>query len=169
MQTVKKQLTSFALLLLVALPLIFSVCLFVSQKIVQSQREERFETEQLQTVVIAAEKISLPAGEKEILIDGKLFDVESVKKVGKTLVITGFFDGKEDKIAKNIKRVEQHKNNTESPFSQSTIKFLFSVTYTNQQDIIYHQLYWKFISKQYYSFIEMIPAAPAYPLLHPPC
>ena len=86
MLTVKKQLTAFGLLLLVALPVVLSVCTFVNQKMLHYQRQERFETEQTQTVVIAAENISWIQDGKEVMINGKLFDVESIKQVGKTLI-----------------------------------------------------------------------------------
>ncbi len=169
MLTVKKQLTALGLLLLVALPLVLSVCLFVNQKVLQLQRQERFEKERLQTIVITAEKILWVQDEKEVLINGRLFDVESIKKVGQTLELTGFFDHKEDRIVNHLKNTEQQKNNSTSPLNQSTIKFLFSATYTNQQAITCHESCWKFITQQYYSYTEMITAAPISPLIHPPC
>ena len=72
MLTVKKQLTALGLLLLVALPLVLSVCMYINQKMLQYHRTERFETEQLQTIVITAEKLLWVQDEKEVLINGRL-------------------------------------------------------------------------------------------------
>ncbi|HEX2682290.1 MAG TPA: hypothetical protein VHL77_00055, partial [Ferruginibacter sp.] len=77
-----KNITALGLLLLVALPLILSVGIFVKQKIVQFQRTERFKTEHLQTISLAAEKIFWVKRGKEILLHGKLFDVKSYRISG---------------------------------------------------------------------------------------
>ena len=58
MQPLKKQITAFGLLLLVTLPLVLSVCFFVKQNILQNQRNQRFETEELQTFTVSSENIS---------------------------------------------------------------------------------------------------------------
>jgi hypothetical protein len=168
MLTVKKQLTALGLLLLVALPLFLLLGLFVKQEIVQHQREQRFKTEHLQTIIISAQNIPWAKQEKEILIDGRLFDVESIKKIGANLAITGFFDHKEDKLIKRIVKLAKQKNESGSPLSQSVIKFFFSPAINSQQEICNEQGYWKFVSQQYHRFSDRIPIAPTRSLLHPP-
>lgn len=169
MLTVKKRLAAFGLLLLVALPLFFTVNLLVKQKVIQSHREQRFDTELLQTVVIDAQKISWIEEEKELLIDGKLFDVKSFERTGANIVLRGFFDHKEEKTVKQIKETEYQKNKPGSPFNKSIAKFLFPPTYLNQQEIVNYEGFWEIIVKQYHSFTELMPSGTVCSLTHPPC
>jgi hypothetical protein len=166
MLTVKKQLTAFGLLLLVALPLVLSVCMFVNQKMLQFQRQQRFETEQLQTVVIACEKLSWVQDEKEVLINGRLFDVESIKKTGQTLELTGFFDHQEDKLVKHINTVEPQKNNSGNLLNQLAFNFLFLPNY-KETTAFSIQNNWQLISSRFPVYTENISSI-AYPAIAPP-
>jgi hypothetical protein len=166
MLTVKKQLTAFGLLLLVALPLVLSVCMFVAQKTLQSQRQNRFTTEQIQTVVISAEKFAWVQDEKEVLINGRLFDVKSIKKLGQTLELTGFFDHKEDRIVKHLKNTEQQKNNSNSLLNQLTFNFIFLPNY-KETTTFSIQNNWQFIASSFPSYTESVTSM-AYPAIVPP-
>jgi hypothetical protein len=166
---VKKQIAAFVLLLLVAMPMVLLSGLLIKKKIVHYQREERFETEHLQTVIIFAQNPSWVKLEKEILIDGKLFDVKSIKKIGSNLLLTGFFDHKEDKLKKGIVTLVQHENESGNPLSQSAIKFLFFPVFNSQQEIICDAGYWRIVSQSFRRFSEKIPITPARSLIHPPC
>ena len=166
MLTVRKQPVAFAMLLLVALPLIVSVGLSIKQKIVQYQREQRFETELSQTVIISVENPSWTEEEKEILIDGSLFDVKSVRSNGKNLVLTGYFDNKEEKIIKDIKNIEQQKNKSGSPLSQLDVKFLFLPNYKEITAFLI-QNNWQNIVSKFPVYIEGLTNM-AYPSVVPP-
>ena len=76
-----KKISVFGLVLLIALPLVFTVVILVKQKIIQFQRNVRFDKEILQTVVVPTENIYWVKPGKEILLDGKLFDVKSFKVI----------------------------------------------------------------------------------------
>jgi hypothetical protein len=166
MLTVRKQPAAFVLLLLVALPLILSVGLFIKQKVLRYQREQRFVTELSQTVIVSVENISWIEEGKEILIDGNLFDVKSVKKAGKNLLLTGFFDNKEESIVKHIKDTEQQKNDSGSPLHQLSIKFLFLANY-KEFTAFSIQNNWHFITAQFPVYAEAISNM-AYPAIAPP-
>jgi hypothetical protein len=154
------------MLLLVALPLVLSVCMFVNQRMLQYNRNERFKTEQLQTVVIAAERFAWVQNEKEVLINGRLFDVKSIKKVGLTLELTGFFDSKEDNIVKNLQNTEQQKNNSHSLLNQLTFNFLFLPNYKETTTFLI-QNNWQLIASSFQSYAETVTSM-AYPTILPP-
>ena len=162
-----KKISAFGLLLLVAIPLFFSVGILVKQKILHYQRNQKFDKEILQTITVSSENIYWVKPGKEILYDGKLFDVKSFKTEGNSIFLLGFFDHKEDKLVQEIVKLAQQKIQSGSPFSNSGIKFLFFPVYINQLQIIYTG-YWKFISQQYYCFDEMILVVPGHSLTHPP-
>lgn len=166
MLTVKKQLTAFGLLLLVALPFVLSVCLFVAQKTLQSQRQNRFTTEQIQMVVISAEKFSWVQNEKEVLINGRLFDVKSIKKVGQMLELTGFFDHKEDRIVKHLQNTGQQKNNSHSLLNQLTFNFIFLANY-KETTTFSIQNNWQLIANQFPIYTETLSSM-VYPTVAPP-
>ena len=169
MNKTKKIITALVLLLLLAIPVLFSVTVLLKQKIVQYQREERLGKERLQTITVSSKNIFWIKPGKEVLFDGKLFDVKSFKTEGGIISLTGFFDNKEDILVQQILKLTKHRKQSGGPFNEHAIKFLFFPVYISQQLINCEEGYWKFIPKQYYSFAEMIPIAPCRSLLHPPC
>lgn len=160
-----KKITAWGLLLLVAIPIFFSVSILVKQKILHFQREKKFEKETLQTVVVSAAAIYWVKPGKEILLEGKLFDVKSFTTSGHTIALLGFFDHKEDKLVQQIVAREKQKSRSDSPFNP--VKFLFFPVYIALQDISC-EAGWKMLSLQYHSFNEMTACSPSYPLIHPP-
>lgn len=166
MASFKKQTTAIALMLLTALPVFISVNMFVRQSIIQEQREERFNQEKLQTITISsAEIIWLKAG-KEILHDGKLFDVKSFKNNGTNLELTGFYDQKEDKLVKEIKGFVQQKEDSDRKADYLVVKFLFSPKY-NEVSIFTIENNWQLIKRQFPVYAEINIEA-SYPAVAPP-
>ncbi len=165
MYLIPKKITAWGLLLLVAIPLFFSVSILVRQKILHFQREKKFEKETLQTVVVSAPDIYWVKPGKEILLDGKLFDVKSFTTNDNKISLLGFFDQKEDKLVQQIVAREKQKRKTDSPFN--AVKFLFFPVYIAQHGISY-EAGWKILSQQYYTFNEMTACSPSYPVIHPP-
>ncbi len=156
------------LLLIVATPLFFSVSVLVKQQIAQSQRNEKFSKEILQTITVSTSAVYWVKPEKEILFNGKLFDVKSYSKNGNSLSLTGFFDDKEDKLVQQIVKLALQKNQSGSPLSEPAIKFLFFPAYAAQHEKT-SEICWQFILQQYHRFDEMIPVAPCSLPTHPPC
>ncbi|MEP7237344.1 MAG: hypothetical protein ABI685_05755 [Ferruginibacter sp.] len=154
------------LLLLVALPLVISVCIFFKQTTLQNQRKQRFETEELQTITVSSEKINWIKHEKEIAIDGKLFDVESFKTSGNNTIFIGFYDNKEDKLVKHIKTVNQQKNDSNGMANQLAVKFLFCPNY--KESISFSiQNTWQIVAHKFPVYTEVISSM-AYPTIAPP-
>jgi len=160
-----KKITASGLLLLVAIPIFFSLGILVKQKILHLQREKKFEKETLQTVVVSAAEIYWVKQDKEILLDGKLFDVKSYSTTGNKISLLGFFDDKEDKLVQQI--VEREKQKSESGNPLNAAKFLFFPVYITQNEISFEGS-WKLLSRQFCAFNEMIPVSPGYPVIHPP-
>lgn len=158
MNRIQKKLTALGLLLLVVLPFFISVSFFIKQKLIHHQRIQRFETEFLQTVTVSAKNLLWIKSGKEIILDGKLFDVKSLKTDGNVIVLTGFYDGKEDNLVKHIKKLTQQKNGSDNPVNELAVKFLFFPIYSWQSEITYEAA-WKFTSNKFYSFTVKIPEA----------
>lgn len=169
MHPVKKIITAFSLLFLLAIPVLFSLTMLLKQKVMHYQREQRMEHELLQTIQVNTRNILWIKPGKEALIDGKMFDVKSLKTSGNNTSITGYFDEKEDILIQQIAKLTGHKNQSGSPFNQPVIKFLFFSVFVGPRKMVCDAAGWKTVTAQYHAFDEMIPTAPASTLLHPPC
>ena len=53
---------------------------------------EKMEKENIQSISLPADKINWYKKNRELIIDGKMFDVKSIEKQGDEYVITGLFD-----------------------------------------------------------------------------
>lgn len=163
----QKKITAFLLVLLLAIPLIFSVVLTVQQKVLQVSSRFKFDKEIIQTISVHKKDINWVKKGKEILIDGKYFDVKSFKTRGDDLLLTGYYDHKEDNLVGKIKRLFQQKDKSESPVNQTAVKFIFFPAFTNHAEISY-ETKWHFVAIQYYSFDETLPPAPCLDFTQPP-
>ena len=166
MRSFKRQTTALGLLLLAALPVLISVGFSVKQSIIHRQREKRFEQEILQTITVSSKEVIWLKAGKEILHDGKMFDVKSFKNNGTNLELTGFYDQKEDKLVKEIKGFVQQKEDSGSKANYLVVKFLFSPKY-NDVSIFTIENNWQLIKRQFPVYAEINIEA-SYPTAAPP-
>lgn len=162
-----KKIFTIALLLIVALPLFFSAGFFVKQKLIQFQMKERLQKASLQTVTLPLSDIKWVKKNKEISIDGKLFDVKSLIISGSNAIITGLYDVDENKLHEVLKNFVQHKNNQSSPMSNLAVKF-FSQPITTANSANTVTTNWHYISQHQYNYSEKIPIPPFLADILPP-
>lgn len=160
-----RKISVVGLALLIAMPLVFTAGILVKQKIIQFHRKERLETEQLQTISIAAENIRWVKKGKEILVDGKLFDIKHLEKKNNKMIFTGFFDNEEDGLYDQLNKTAKDKNRP-SPFT-TVVSFLLT-PYYNEPLSGNFPLNWQLHSKEYFTYTEKIPAHPVSDIIHPP-
>lgn len=103
---ISKKLTACFLLMAAMLPPVNSAWLVLAGVINKIQMEEQLENSCLQTIETDIHKITWVEQDKELLIDGKLFDVKSSRQSGEKLLLTGIFDTVEDKIAEQLVSLE---------------------------------------------------------------
>ena len=167
MGKLNKNIIAFGLTLLLAIPILFSVVNIVKQKILQSTRNELFGKNPLQTITIAKENLHWVKKGKEVIIDGKYFDVKSYTTDGDKIMLTGFYDSPEDKLVTHIKNLVQQKNGADSPINQTAVKYFFFPIFTNQSNIDFEQP-WKLTASAFYSFAEDIRETNISPFSPPP-
>ncbi|MBK8611457.1 MAG: hypothetical protein IPL84_16350 [Chitinophagaceae bacterium] len=119
-----------------------------------------------QTVSVPVNNIEWVKKGKEVIINGKYFDVSSYTTVGDQVLLTGYFDQKEDKIVSHIKKVFHQSGQSESPYTQSAVKYIFLLVYTTHTEAAF-TVAQRLINTKFYSYCEKIPEAP-YSSFSPP-
>lgn len=163
----QRKINALGLLLLVALPLLFSATLMLKQKVIQLHRGIRFERETLETILLPADKLHWIKPGKELLVDGRLFDVKSFTiKNGKTS-LTGFFDGEEDEVVTQIRDITEQKKESNNPFTRLAVKLSFMPVYTEGAPVSF-QNSWHIIARDLCSSYSEIISQGFHPLDIPP-
>ena len=167
MELRKKQITALGLLFLVTMPLFISVGLFIKQKVIQLQRRQRFETELVQTITIPSEKIYWVKQGKEILVNGRLFDVKSFTTTGNHMTLTGFYDHEEDKLVKHFTNLIHDDDDYRRPPHQFIVKFLCYPVYKELTRFSL-QNNWQIIDRQFPDYTEALSSPDCAAALPPP-
>ena len=111
----RTKILSVLFLLIFAVPTLCTVAYLAAVKINAHQMEEKLGQLSLETVLIDADELVWVEKGKEVLINGKLFDVKSSKIINGKILLTGLFDAAEDAIAKKITALQNNKNDSSSP------------------------------------------------------
>jgi hypothetical protein len=128
MTVLPKKLLTVALLLIVAVPVFFSVAFVIQQKLIQNQMQERLEQASLQNISVPLSELNWVKKDKEALINGQLFDVKSFSISGNTITLKGLFDDVEDHLIAKLKNEVSQKKETGA--SSVQLKCIFLPLYT---------------------------------------
>jgi len=90
--------------------IIFFAAFLVKQKLIENEMEERLETASLQTITVNSTHVQWLKKNKEVLINGNLFDVHTYTTKGNTVILTGLYDKDEDQLHEQLKDFMQQKN-----------------------------------------------------------
>lgn len=158
-----RKISAIGFVLLIAMPLVFTIGILVKQKIVQFHRRERLETEQLQTITIAAEKYPLGKKRKRDLSSREAFDIKHFEKEEQQGDHYRLFDKEEDGLYDQLNKIAKDKNSP-SPFT-TVINFLLTPYYN---DLVpgHFQINWQRHSTEYFSYAEKIPSFPVSDITH---
>ena len=120
------------LLLVIAAPTFFLGGLLVKQKIIQVQMEERLEQLPVQTISLPLEGVSWIRGGKEVVVEGKLFDIQSYTVSGNKIILRGLFDNDEDHVvAKMNDAIHKNKDGNSTPLHALALKFFSQQVYND--------------------------------------
>ena len=155
------------LLLLVAVPLFFSAGFILRQQVVKYQMRQQLDKTALQTVSLSADKAIWLNEKKELIIDGKLFDVKSWHIYKNKLTATGLFDKDEDQLNKKLKKIVDQKEQSQSPISHLLSDYFSSTVSSNSIDFTL-KISWTYINIIDFNYSESIPAAPFLSDILPP-
>lgn len=130
-----KTISAIGMLILVSLPGFLIVHYQVMQLRIQHHMEEKLEKEHIQIVHIPVNEIQWHKKNKEIIIDGKLFDIKSITLLNGVAECKGLFDEKETSIKEMINQLQQQQEK-DNPLNISTAKF-FSLVFFKEDCLAY--------------------------------
>lgn len=106
MNLTRKCLTA-VMLTLIMMPAIYSVYFHVRQQLIRLEMWEWLEGEGDDVVIIHPSKLYWMEKDREIFVNGMMFDVKSIEKVGDSLRITGEYDFEESGIHRQMEKVQE--------------------------------------------------------------
>ncbi len=115
------------MLLAVGAPLFFFIGYIFKQQQIQHAMLEKLESKCLKTIAVKKAAVKWVKKDKEILVDGKLFDVKTWYAKEDTIIFLGLFDDEENKLKKEFAGLLEHTKEKSSPLNQLLEKY-FSVT-----------------------------------------
>lgn len=93
-----KTIPGIMIMLLVLLPALYCAYFQAEQQITRHRMKEKLESDELQTVVVPVKDFRWYEENREIVVNGLMFDVESITRHGDNYVITGLFDEYETEL-----------------------------------------------------------------------
>lgn len=121
----KPILPALILLITIGSPSIIFTVLQVQRLVVKHEMAERLEAQNLQTIKLPSDKVRWYEENKEIIIDGKLFDVKSfTQQPDDMFLFTGLFDEEETDIKNEVEKLLQKNDNTSGKNSVARFFFL---------------------------------------------
>jgi hypothetical protein len=111
-------------ILLILLPCLYCLYFQVKQQAIRMEMEERLESEQVQTVVVPVNEFRWYEEGREILVDGMMFDVKSMREENGNYIITGLFDENETKLHIALGKLQE--SNTGGPDAVLISKLLLN-------------------------------------------
>jgi hypothetical protein len=149
----RKKILAFSMLLIVAVPLVFFIGFIVKERMIKKEMRDNLETSSLKTIIVNEAEVQWADENKEVIINGNLFDVKTYIIADGKITLTGLFDTDEVKLHSQLENFMQQKDSSNTPLNQMAFKFLFSPLYINSE-VASYQNTMQIISPQYLPFIE---------------
>ena len=122
-----KKILASLLLLLLATPLFFFIGYLVKREIVYHEMMEKLESASLHTITLDLAEVNWIKANKEVMIEGKLFDIKNSEIIDNKIKLTGLFDYEETKLEKDFTDTFHTNQNQSSPFNPLKLKFIFNL------------------------------------------
>lgn len=111
--TYKRKITAVVLVIIAITPLACCLMLNIRQQNIRHRMKEKLESEITHTVIIPEKDLQWIEQGKELLINGRMFDVKHIiRQNNGKVILTGLFDNDETNLVKEI-RTQQEKSRSE--------------------------------------------------------
>ncbi|HMK24898.1 MAG TPA: hypothetical protein VK483_02635 [Chitinophagaceae bacterium] len=134
LRTATKRITTYLLLLLAALPLVYTLFIGIPQKVIQHRMKEKLETQLLHSITIAKKDVHWIKDRKEIWVNGRMFDIKSSHLQNGVYVFSGLYDEEETALLEQIQKDQQNNSSNNKQLVQ--LFQLLQSFYNNPQEEI---------------------------------
>lgn len=163
-----KKIVAGWMLLLIAIPLFFTILFLVKQHLVQHQMFEKMEQGFVSTYRFSTGDLHWIKEGKELLIKGKLFDVQACTIASDSTTFTGLFDEEEELLKTNFLQIVNSKNEQPTPLQLLLLKSIFSPAFTQSPDYTLVSLQFIFVGGNILPVGEETIISMYYPIVTPP-
>jgi hypothetical protein len=113
LKTAIKKISASLFTLIGFTPLLFVIYTSIKQQEIQHNMNRQLEIKMLHTITLAKNEVHWLKDGKEILINGRMFDIKSSQSAGNgKIIFTGLYDDEETALARKIRENQQSENNT---------------------------------------------------------
>ena len=164
LKTATKKITALLFTLLGFAPLIFIVFTSIKQQEIRHNMKRQLEIKMLHTITLAKNEVHWLKEGKELLINGRLFDVKSFRPSGDgKIIFSGLYDDDETSLVNKVKESQQPDNNTGGKLLAQLFQLLqSSCTHSNAEIFI------PSFQCNLFPGIRQSPASPYITILSPP-
>lgn len=163
-----KKLVAGWMLLLVVLPLFFTLLFLVKQQLVQHHMFEKMEQGYVNSYRFSTGDLHWLKEGKELLIKGRLFDVKDYTITSDSITVTGLFDEEEELLKTTFLQIANNKNEQPTPLQLLLLKSFFSPACNRspEQTVLSRQFI--FVGDNILSVDEDSAVSMYYPIVTPP-
>lgn len=135
LRTATKRAFTYLLLLLAAMPLVYTLFMGIPQRAIQQKMKRRLETQFLHTISVAENDIQWIKNGKEIWVNGRMFDIKSSSLRNGVYVFSGLYDEEETALLEQLQK-DQQNNNANSKQLVQLFQLLQSFYNDPQEEIV---------------------------------
>jgi hypothetical protein len=164
LKTATKKITALLFTLLGFAPLLFIVITHIKQQEIRHNMNQQLESKMLHTITLSKNDLHWLKDGKELLVNGRMFDVKSFKAVGAgEISFTGLYDDDETALVNKMKRNQQNENNNGGKLLAQLFQLLQSSWNNTTAEVFIPVL-----DKNHFPGIEQCLASPFIIILSPP-
>jgi hypothetical protein len=128
----KKVIPLILLTILASAPLLMPASFMISRQLIRSQMLEKMEKQNLVSLEIPAAEFQWYEEGREVIINGRMFDVKSIRLSDGVYFIKGLFDEKETELKQALRDHEQEQD-SKTLFAQQLVQFITAAAEINEQ------------------------------------
>jgi hypothetical protein len=128
----KRVISLILLTLLASAPLLVPAYFMASRQIIRSQMLEKMEEQNLVSVEVPAAEFQWYEEGREIIINGRMFDVKSITLSDGVYFIRGLFDEKETELKQALQN-QQDEQDGNTLYAQQLVQFMTTIAEINEE------------------------------------
>jgi hypothetical protein len=136
LRTATKTTSNFILLLLAAMPLVYTLIIGVPQQAIRHKMKEQLETQTLHTITVAENDVQWITDGEEIWVNGRMFDIRSSHLQNGVYVFSGLYDNEETAFVDHLQKDQQNNPDNNKQLVQF-FQLLQSIYSNPQEEIIF--------------------------------